>query len=118
MGTCTSTEVQPYADACFGVEAFRTETDLTIKESGFSTAETPNTENSDMTLYYGWAAGLRVRLAPHIFVDGRFEQQFGGKAEYVDSQTIVVNQDNTLQYDTKESLTNKYVYQLGLTVTF
>lgn len=114
----TNLAVQPYADACFGVEAFRTETDLTIKESGFSTAETPNTENSDMTLYYGWAAGLRVRLAPHIFVDGRFEQQFGGKAEYVDSQTIVVNQDNTLQYDTKESLTNKYVYQLGLTVTF
>lgn len=114
----TNLAVQPFVDGCIGLETFRTETDITIQESGFSTAQNPNTESFDMTVYWSWAAGVRVRLAPHVFVEGRFEQQQGGKAEYVDSETIEVNQDNTLRYDTKQSTTNKYVYQLGLAVTF
>lgn len=114
----TNLAIQPFVDGCVGLETYRTETDITIQESGFSTTQNPNTENFDMTVYWSWAAGLRVRLAPHIFVEGRFEQQQGGKAEYVDSETIEVNQDNTLRYETKRSTTNKYVYQMGLAVTF
>lgn len=114
----TNLAIQPFVDGCVGIETYRTETDITIQESGFSTAQNPNTESFDMTVYWSWAAGVRVRLAPHIFIEARFEQQQSGKAEYVDSETIVVNQDNTLSYDMKRSTTNKYVYQMGLSVTF
>jgi opacity protein-like surface antigen len=110
--------IQPYADAFAGLEAYKTKTDITIDKSGYSSASNSARQHLDMTYAFGWAAGLRVRMAPNIFIDGRFENITGGQVTFVDKSTIVVNDDNSISFQTKQSGTNKYTYQVGIAITF
>jgi hypothetical protein len=110
--------IQPYADVFAGIEAYKTKTDITLDNQGYSSADNSVRQHLDMTYAYGWAAGLRLQLAPSIFVEGRFENINGGLVKYVDESSIEVNDDNSITFDTKQSATNKYTYQLGITIGF
>lgn len=110
--------IQPYADAFAGLEAYKTKTDITVDNSGYTSGSTTQRQHLDMTYCFGWAAGLRIQLAPAIFMEGRFENITGGQVKYVDESTIVVHDDNSLSFETKQSQTNKYTYQLGIVIGF
>ncbi len=110
--------IQPYADAFAGLEAYKTKTDITIDNEGYSSASNSTRQHLDMTYAFGWAAGLRIRMAPNIFIDGRFENITGGQVTFVDKSTIVVNDDNSITFQTKQSGTNKYTYQIGIAIGF
>jgi hypothetical protein len=109
---------QPYAEVFIGVENFSTQTDVQTNNSSYSQATTSNISDRDFVLNTGWAGGLRVRLAPHIFLDGRFESTTGGIATYIDRESIQVVNQTQLQYDKIKSRTNRNVYQIGLAITF
>lgn len=110
--------IQPYADAITGIDAYKTKTDITIDNNGYSTATSSIRQHLDMTYSFGWAAGLRIQMAPNIFIDGRFENITGGSTTFVDKSTIAVTDDNNITFDTKQSATNKYSYQLGIAIGF
>lgn len=110
--------IQPYVDAFAGIEAYKTKTDITLDNQGYSSASNSTRQHLDMTYSYGWAAGLRFQLAPSIFMEGRFENITGGMVKYVDEASIVVHDDNTITFDTRQSATNKYTYQLGIAIGF
>src|SRR5690606_26025843 len=100
------------------IDVFKTSNDITIDNEGYSEASNSERNHQDVTYAVGWAAGLRVRLASNIFVEGRFESLSSGKVTYVDQSTIFVNEDNNISFDTKESRANRYTYQLGIAISF
>ncbi|MFY7971572.1 MAG: outer membrane beta-barrel protein [Flavobacteriales bacterium] len=111
---------QIYADAIAGVQSFSTNTIITL-DSNNSTTNTDQSvnEHRDFTAHYGWAGGVRVGLNSTLFIEGRFEQIRGGMAKYVDRNSIEVNQNNnSIQFNTLQSQTNMYTYQLGVTLLF
>jgi hypothetical protein len=109
---------QPYADVFSGLETFKTTTTITVDNSGYSTELSTNRDHLDMTFFYGWALGMRVRLAPSVYAEARYESIIGGQVQFVDDNTIELNDDNSISFDLKESHTNKAVYQLGVAFTF
>jgi opacity protein-like surface antigen len=110
--------VQPYGELIAGMDVFKTNHDITINQEGYSEAGNSQKNHQDMTLSVGWAAGLRIRLAPNVFVEGRFENLTSGKVSYVDQKSIVVNDNNNITFDLRESKANRYTYQLGLAFSF
>jgi hypothetical protein len=71
-----------------------------------------------MTFFYGWALGLRVRLAPAIYAEARYENITGGLVEYVDNETVEIDNDNSITFNLKESRTNRSVFQVGVAFGF
>lgn len=110
---------QIYGDLVAGVERFTTSTDVKINSSGYTEVIDANTVQRDFGWNVGWAVGTRIRLAGALFLDARFEKMEGGAASFVNQESIVINeQDNTLQFETKESRTDKFTYQLGIAIQF
>lgn len=109
---------QPYADALVGFDQFRTSTDLQVDNSGFSEAGSERVEHKGLSLHAGFALGLRVRLAPLLFLDARFESLVGSRASYVNQNTIQVVNGDKIQFETSRSNTDKYTYQLGIAFQF
>ena len=111
-------KIQPYADVFSGLEVFKTKSNITIDDNSVTTELSENRDHLDMTFLVGWAVGVRVRLAPTVFMEGRFESINGSKASYVDSESVEVNNDNSIDFELRESLTNRFVYQLGVAFGF
>lgn len=109
---------QPYGDVFSGLETFKTTTTITIDNSGYSSELSTNRDHLDMTFFYGWALGLRVRLAPKVFAEARYENMVGGNVQYVDDSSVELETDNSITFDLRESQTNKAIYQLGVAFSF
>lgn len=110
--------IQPYGDGIIGVETYKTKTDITLNNSGYTEASNSISQHFDMAYSYGWAVGLRIRIAPNIFIDGRFENLIGGPAQYVNQETIQVLDSENITFETNESRTDKYTYQIGIAIGF
>lgn len=112
--------IQPYFDGVAGLETYRTKTTIEVVSDfvGYSEGQNADTQLFDMTYSFGWAAGLRIRLAPNIFLDGRFESLIGGPAKYVDQNSIQIADGTEIEFDTRSSRTDKFTYQLGLAASF
>ncbi|MFN5621572.1 MAG: hypothetical protein ACK478_09745 [Flavobacteriales bacterium] len=111
-------KIQPYGDVFSGLETYKTTTSITLDNSGYSSELSTNRDHLDMTYCFGWALGLRWRVAPGVYVEGRYENITGGKVKYVNDESISINNDNSIAFDLKESKTNKAVYQVGVAIGF
>ena len=111
-------KLQPYGDVFAGLETFKTTTTITIDNSGYSSELSTNRDHLDMTFFYGWALGLRIRIAPAIFAEALYENITGGLVKYVDNETVEVASDNSISFSLKESRTNRSVYQVGIAFGF
>lgn len=110
---------QVYGDLFTGLSQFKTSTDIEIDNSGYSEVVGSRVYERDFAANYGWAIGLRIRLLRGIYVEGRFENVKGAKADYVDPNSIEVNTaTNEITYAIKQSKTSNYMYQLGLAFQF
>ncbi len=110
---------QIYGDVMAGVERFTTSTDIELTGSGYTEVIEENTAHRDFGWSIGWALGTRIRVARSFFIDARFENLNGGTATFVDQESILINpDDNTLDFQTKETRTNKFTYQLGIALEF
>jgi hypothetical protein len=111
---------QVYADGLVGAQVFTTKTTVSLDDSASGVVvDEDNVEMRDVTLQYGWAGGVRIRVAPTVFVEGRFEHLRGGVAAYADPSSIVFDeQSGDLLFETLESTTDSYTYQLGITFQF
>ncbi|MFN0032138.1 MAG: outer membrane beta-barrel protein [Flavobacteriales bacterium] len=110
--------IQPYGDLVMGAETFKTKTDITLDNNGYTEANNDVRQHFAMTYSYGWAAGLRIRIADNIFIDGRFESLTGGMVSFVDQESIQVIDESNITFDLNESRTDKYTFQLGLAIGF
>jgi hypothetical protein len=110
---------QVYGDLMAGVERYTTFTDISISSSGYSEVIEASNQQMDFGWTVGWAAGMRVRVGNNFFIEGRFENLGGGAAEYVDQESILVDAEQaTIEFETKKTRTDRYVYQLGVALEF
>jgi len=110
---------QVYADALGGLESFVTKTDLQLDNPGYSEVRDSEVQHRNLTINYGWALGVRIQLSPGVFLEGRFEKLEGGLARYVDPNSIEINhENNTLDFETRQSQTDKFTYQIGVAFQF
>lgn len=73
---------------------------------------------SDVVGYYGWAAGIGVNF-DNLRIEAKLAYQYGGRARYVDPETVTFNQaDNSVSYSTKSSSSDMYIPQIGISTTF
>jgi hypothetical protein len=100
------------------LETFKTTTTITVDNSGYSSELSTNRDHLDMTFFYGWALGLRIKVAPTIYAEARYENITGGMVKYVDNDSVEIANDNTISFGLKESQTNRAVYQLGVAFGF
>ena len=110
--------IQPYGEVLAGLDTYKTKTDITLNGNGYTEANNNIRQHFDITYNYGWAAGLRIRIAPNVFVDGRFENLLGGPAKYVNRESIEVIDESNIIFETLESRTERYTSQGGSTIGF
>lgn len=109
-------KVQPYVDGLVGVRNFST---TTIIRPDDNTADPiKERQTRDFALTYGWAAGVKVRLTQSLMVEGRFSNLFGTQVQYVDRNTIEVDQTGAVNFETKSSRTDMHIYHLGVCFEF
>lgn len=108
--------IQPYGDLIAGVRNFSTVSIIRPDEDDGS--ETRDRQHRDFTYTYGWAAGLKIRLTPVMFVEGRFSNLYGGGVDFIDRKSIFVGEEGVLDYDVRTSRTDMYIYQLGISFQF
>jgi hypothetical protein len=110
--------IQPYVEGLTGFETFITKTNVSIDDDTFSDVANTDREHWDMALTLGWAGGLRIKLGQSFLLEARFENLQSGTTTFVDKETIQVADDNSLIFETRESRTDKWTYQLGIAFEF
>lgn len=108
--------IQPYGDLLAGVRNFSTVTVVRPDES--DDAETRDRQHRDFTYTYGWAAGLKVRVTPILFVEARFANLYGGGVDFIDRETIIVSEEGILDYELSNSRTDMQIFQVGISFEF
>lgn len=108
--------IQPYGDLIVGIRNFSTVSIIRPDED--DGPETRDRQHRDFTYTYGWAAGLKVRLTPVMYVEGRFSNLYGGAVDFIDRETIEVGDEGIIGYDFLSSRTDMFIYQLGISFQF
>ena len=111
-------KVQPYIDAIAGFKSFTTKTTVTADNGSYSEVVSEDREAKDVAASYGWAAGLKLEVTGGIMVEGRVESLLGGQTTFVDPESILIDKDGNLSYDSIQSKTNVTVFQLGISFEF
>lgn len=110
--------IQPYGDLMLGAKHFVLKSQIQEKYDGYREVVESNREESSAALSYGWAAGLKIRLNRAVMLEARYERLHGGRAEFVDAESIAIAADGSFTYDMRESRTSMYTYALGLSFEF
>lgn len=109
---------QPYMDLVGGFESFRVSSDIITAEGGYSAITGSNFQYFDITYIYGWSAGLRVSGNEKLFIDFKLQNLKSGPVNYIDLNSIVIIDGQTINYTVKEIFPQKFVYQVGLSYTY
>lgn len=107
---------QVYGDLILGVQNFSTKT---IIESNDQLSE-PTVERAHrgFSLIGGWAAGVKVRMAPMTFIEARFANMRGSDVKMVDKNSITIDNEGFIEFEEIQTPTDHYVYQLGVSFNF
>lgn len=119
--------VYPFVEYQAGLRFFNGSHDVSYErtaKSGVSGAQQNRKEEFSKNLessivgYYGWGAGIGFN-AGGFRMEGKVVYQYGGRARYIDPESIVFNQiDNSVTYATKTSATDLFIPQFGISFTF
>ena len=80
--------------------------------------ETRERQHGDFTYTYGWAAGLKVRVTPVLFVEGRFSSLYGGPIDFVDRESIQIGEEGGITFDNVSSRTDMHIIEAGISFEF
>lgn len=108
--------IQPYGDVILGVRNFSTVTLISTDDT--DGAETRERQHGDFTYTYGWGAGLKVRITPVLFVEGRFSNLYGGPIDFVDRESIQIGEEGELNFENVSSRTDMQIIEAGISFEF
>ena len=108
--------IQPYGEVIGGLRHFSTVTVISPNEGEGS--ETRDRQHGDFALTYGWGAGLKVRVSPAVFVEGRFANLYGSAVDFVDRESIEIGAEGQLNFENISSRTDMYLFQAGVSFEF
>ena len=87
--------IQPYGDVMLGAKHFVLKSQIQEEYNGYREVIESNREESSAALSYGCAAGLKVRLNRSVMLEARYERLHGGRATFVDAESISIDADGS-----------------------
>lgn len=112
-------KIRPYVDVLGGLRTYTLHTKITKSGPNGDTQTVADESTQRNTVWSsGWAAGIQWRLLPGLFAEGRFEKLQGGSAQYVDPNTLQIDQTGNVGYGMTQSSTQQYTITLGLALSF
>jgi len=113
----TNSPLQPYFEVLLGMRLYQTSVKLEGEESGGGTSVISAKNNDwDLSHSHGFAAGLQVQVTEMIHINARFENLFGGWANYIDPDQISFTNDGGAQVERMQSRTDIIAYTLGVSI--
>lgn len=110
--------IQPYIDLVGGFESYRVSSDIITMEGGYSATTGSNFQYFDITEVIGWSAGFRISSNEKLFIDFKFQNLISQPVNYIDLNSIIVIDSQSINYTIKEITPKKFVYQVGLSYTY
>lgn len=107
--------IRPYGELYAGVRTFNVTSELQLDNVNQGSGDVVE---SDFTFLAGWAVGLKYRLIPGIFLEVRYENQAGSEATYIDPTSVIIENDGSFSFDTKDSNTSQWALSLGVAISF
>ncbi|MEO8591607.1 MAG: hypothetical protein ABI432_19655 [Flavobacteriales bacterium] len=108
--------VSPYVEGMIGLRQFTARTGLDLDSS--VDPVTWDRKANSWTGAYGWAAGVLVGFGTSFYVEGRVERLWGGRASYVDPNSITISETGAVTYGTLSSATDVVNIHLGIGLRF
>lgn len=110
--------IQPFAEGVAGWSNYVTRKDITGRYANGESMESTERMHNNMAWMYGWGAGVQFRVAPHIFLEGKFQRMYESRTTMIDHQRIMLQNNGTADFSTMEVRPEFAVVQVGLTIRF
>lgn len=110
--------VFPYAEVLGGFRIFNTKSVIEVDDFTENPPEPETDNNYSLTWSYGYAGGLAVTLATNVLLDARVTMMHGGRAKYLDPESVTFNDQQEPQFERKQSKTDVLIYHLGVKLKF
>lgn len=106
---------RPYGEVFIGARNFSTTSTLQS-----SRGTQPSTERLDrnFTFIAGWGIGAKYELTPGVFVEARFERSAGSNVEYIDPESITIDDQASFGFRNLESRTDQWALSAGVAFAF
>jgi hypothetical protein len=108
-------KLRPYGELFAGVRNFSVTSELQLDNVNQASGDLVE---RDFNFIAGWAVGLKYQLVPGIFLEARYDNQSGGEVTYIDTESVVIGNDGSFSYNTKNSKTNQWAMSLGMAFSF
>ena len=106
----------PYIEGLAGLRTFSTKTKIEV--DGLDDPYSTERNSQAVAFSYGWAAGAMFNVGKVVYLEGRFEKLRGTDVEYVDQNTVQVDENGNFTYETRKSNTNIANIHLGIGFRF
>ncbi len=112
-------DFRPYGEFLVGMRTYGVKSKLSFEDGGEAFGEpTTSASDRDFTWISGWAVGVQYRLFSGLFLEGRFEKLKGDQAQYINPQSLRIEQNGDFNYDMNESRTDQFTISLGVALNF
>lgn len=108
-------KLRPYGELYTGVRTFNVTSELQLDNIAQASGDVME---SDFTVLAGWAIGLKYRLIPGLFLEMRYDNQAGSTATYIDPTSVVIENDGSFSFETKDSQTSQWALSIGVAFSF
>lgn len=108
----------PYVEVLGGFRIFNTRSVIEVEIPGQENPEPETDNNTSFTWSYGYGGGAGFRLATNILLDARVVRMPGGRARYLDPESVRFNSNQEPVFSRTRSKTDAIVYQLGVKLKF
>jgi len=109
-------KISPYIEGLVGLRQFTTKSVLRVEG-----AERPISKDRNANSFAGsagWAVGVQVAPRNNFYVEGRVERMNTGKVSYVDPNSVVINTNGEVVFDTRSTPTRTVNVHLGIGFRF
>ena len=110
--------VFPYAEVLGGFRMFNSRTVIEVDDFTETPPEPETHNNFSLAWSWGYAGGLSINLATNVLLDARVTMLHGGRAEYLDPESVTFNDMQEPEFNQKRSKTDALLYQLGVKLKF
>lgn len=108
----------PYVEVLGGFRIFNTRSVIDVEIPGEENPEQETDNNTSFTWSYGYGGGASFKLTTNVLLDARVVRMPGGRARYLDPESVRFNSNQEPVFSRTRSKTDAMVYQLGLKLKF
>lgn len=110
--------MQPFAEGIAGWSNYVSRNDINTRYTNGDLKEISDRVHNNMAWSYGWGAGIQIRVAPHIFLEGKVQRMYETETEMVDPSAIEISPNGVLDFGLLETRPEFITIQAGLTIKF